>query len=63
LELPGFLPSENRLSVFDDVPQEPAVRRPDLDKLTRAPTAGVNGGTRAVLRLVDAVTKHNPTTV
>ncbi len=39
------------------------MRRPDLDKLTRAPTAGVNGGTRAVLRLVDAVTKHNPTTV
>lgn len=35
----------------------------DLYKLTRATTAVVNGGTLAVLGLVDAVTKHKPTTV
>ncbi|QRO00973.1 hypothetical protein JRI60_19020 [Archangium violaceum] len=38
-------------------------RRSDLYQITRTTTAVVNGGTLAVLGLVDAVTKHNPTTV
>lgn len=35
----------------------------DLYKLTRGTTVLVNGGTLAVLRLVNAVTEHRPTTV
>ncbi|WP_257458143.1 hypothetical protein [Archangium lipolyticum] len=50
--------------VVDDVSAQAGEgRTSDLYQLTRRTTAVVNGGTLAVLRLVDAVTKHKPTTV
>lgn len=55
--------SGQTLSVAETGAQSEKGQTSDLYVLTRGTTVLVNGGTLAVLGLVDAVTKYNPTTV
>jgi hypothetical protein len=55
--------SGQALSVEGTGAQSEKGQTSDLYQLTRGTTVLVNGGTLAVLGLVDAVTKYNPTTV